>query len=76
MVFHISLSDSKSPQVSFGDCTKSTITIGIIVTFTSHGFSISYLGPGTYPSFRLLSVVRWDGKVHNSASSPFFVNYY
>ena len=91
MVFHWSLSDSKSPQVSrtllsilavlnnvvvwmvptrpptskssspFSDPLvtepKAPITIGVIVIACSIVFSIPWQGPGTNPSFHILSVM-------------------
>ena len=36
---------------------KAPITIGIIVTFMFHSFSILLQGQGTYPSFHILSVL-------------------
>ena len=91
MVFHRSLSDSKSPRVSrtvlsilallhsavvwmvsthpptsksssfFNNplitVPKVPITIGIIVTFMFHSFFNSLAKRGTYPSFRILSVL-------------------
>ena len=44
----------------------------------SADFSIPLQGRVTYSSFRILSIyfgVRWDSKVHNSASPLFFVDY-
>ena len=91
MVFHWSVSDCKSPQVSrtllsilavlnnvvvwmvstrpptskssspfnnpFVTVPKAPITIGIIVTFMFHSFSILLQGRGIYPSFPILSVL-------------------
>ena len=91
MVFHWSLSDSNSPQVSttllsilvvlsntviwivstrpltskpsrpFNNplvtVSKATITIGAIVTYTFHSFTIPLQGRGTYPSLHILSVL-------------------
>ena len=54
---------------------KSPITIGIIVTFMFHSFSIPLQGPDTYPFFtffRFYSVVSRDSKVHNFANPLFF----
>ena len=53
-------------------CTK-------IVSFMFHTFSIPSQDPGTYHSFRFLSILLCDpldSKVHDSASSLFFVDYY
>ena len=36
---------------------KAPITIGIIVTFMFHSFSIPKLGPGTYPSFHIIIII-------------------
>ena len=108
MVFHWSLSDSKSPQVSrtllsilavlnnvvfwmVSTCPltskppfllavpKAPITIGIIVTFTFHSFSIPKQGPGTCPSFHFLSVIFTGLPVQESSQFykfSFFVNYH
>ena len=91
MIFHWSLSDSKSPQVSrtllsilavltitvvcivsirppnskfyspFNNplvtIQNAPITIGIIVTYMFHSFSVLNQGRGTYPSFPILSVL-------------------
>ena len=93
LVFHWSLRDSKSPQVSRtllsivavlnnfvvwmfstrlptynSSCSfnnplvtvpKAPITIGIIVTFMFHSFSIPLKGRGTYTSFHFLSVLLY-----------------
>ena len=47
---------------------RSPIKIGIIVTFMFH----SFLNSLARSRYLFHSVVHWDGKVHNSASSLFF----
>ena len=100
MVFHWSLSDSKSPQVPMTllnilavlkkavlwmisihspsskssshfnnplvTVPKAPITIGIIVTFMFHSFSIPSQGRGTYPSLHFLSVLFCGQPVHQN----------
>ena len=48
---------------------RAPITIGITVTFMFHRFFSSF-----FTFFQLYSVVNWDSRVHNSASS-FFVDF-
>ena len=111
MVFHWSLSDSRSPQVSrnllsiladlnnavvwrvstrpviykfSSSCTnpletvsRTPITIGIIVNFMFFRFSRKVDVPIIlFVFFQFYSAVSWDSKVHNSASTLFFVDYY
>ena len=49
------------------------ITIGITVTFMFHSFSVLLQGSGTFHFYQFYSVVRRDSKVHNSASSLFYL---
>ena len=51
-----SFSSSTNPLVAV---PRAPITIGITVTFKSHSFSFPKQGPGTYPSFRFLSIFLW-----------------
>ena len=113
MVFHWSLSDSKSPQVSrtrlgilavlsyavvwivstrpptskssrpFNNSLvivpNTPVTIGTIVTFMFHSFSILYQGRGTYPSFHFPSDLFCGPPGQQSRQFcrfSFFVDYY
>ena len=104
MIFHWSLNDRKSPQVSrtlwsilpdlinavvwivsacppicrvdLASFPSAPVTNGITVTALFHSFFSSLARSKYFSLFsRSLifhSVVRWDGKVHNMASSPSF----
>ena len=72
---------SSSPFINLSvTVSRAPITVGITVTFISHRF---FPFPSKIEVFILLftffqfySVVSWDSKVHNIASSLFFVDYY
>ena len=58
---------------------KPPITISIIVTFTSHRFSIPKQGPGAYPSFHFLSVLFYGQPGQQSprfCKFSSFIDYY
>ena len=59
--------------------TKALITIGIIVTFMFHSFSVPKQGRGTYSSFHFPSALFCDLLVQQSPQFfkfSFFVDYY
>ena len=69
------ISKSSSPSTNpFVTVPRALITIGIIVTFNFHSFFQFPSKVSLFAFFQLYSVVRWDSKVHNSASSFFFVD--
>ena len=49
--------------------TRAPITIGNTVILMFHSFPVPCQGRGTYLSFRFLSILLWESKVHNYTSS-------
>ena len=55
---------------------KAPITIGMIVTFMFHSFWGFFFQFLLFTFFQFYSVVNWDSKVHNVASSLYLIDYY
>ena len=61
--------------------TRTPITIDITVTFMCYSFFFQFICNVVvltclFAFFQFYTVVRWDSKIHNFASSLFFMDYY